>query len=193
MRQGIAYRGARLDAITSNGVVSALKTYGIKTDLDLRKNGEGTAGGVSPLGNEVRYFNYSCPYYWGGTDGINNPNNYENLAAAIKVFADADNYPIYYHCSIGRDRTSMVTMLLLGVLGVSITDIFMDYEVSFLTSRTFYDTATPEHMMNIFTATCTNISVYNEGTTFAQQCEDYLLDIGVTAEEIAAIRANMLE
>ena len=193
VRQGIAYRGARLDEISSNGVVSALKTYGIKTDLDLRKTGEGTAGGISPLGKEVQYFNYSCPYYWGGANGINNPDNYANLASAIKVFANADNYPIYYHCSIGRDRTSMVSMLILGVLGVSSADIFMDYEMSFLTSRTFYDTASPQTMFDAFETTYTNILVYDDSRTFAESCEAYLLDIGVTAEEIAAIRSNMLE
>ena len=193
VRQGIAYRGARLDSITEKGIYSALNTYGIKTDLDLRKKGEGTAGDVSPIGAEVKYFNYSCPYYWGGPDGIDNPANYANLASAIKVFADADNYPVYYHCSIGRDRTSMVSMLLLGVLGVSTTDIYMDYELSFLTERTFYDSASPQYMVDVFSTTQTRVSLYDTERNFKKACELYLLEIGVTAEEIAAIRSNMLE
>ena len=38
--------------------------YKIKTDLDLRKSGEGTAGTKSPLGNDVNYINIQgqCQY-----------------------------------------------------------------------------------------------------------------------------------
>ena len=193
VRQGMAYRGARLDQITSNGIHSALATYDIKTDLDLRKSGEGTAGGISPLGEDVQYFNYSCPYYWGGQNGIDYAANYANMASAIKAFANKDNYPIYFHCSIGRDRTSMVSMLILGVLGVSTTDIFMDYELSFLTDRTFYDSTSPTHMVDIFMDTYGHIASYAGAYTFQEGCENYLLEIGVTAEEIAAIRSIMLE
>lgn len=193
LRQGMAYRGARLDQISANGVVSALKTYGIKTDLDLRKAGEGTAGGESPLGADIQYFHYSCPYYWGGTNGIDYIDNHANLASAIKVFAKEENYPIYFHCSIGRDRTSMVAMLIQGVLGVPLEGILMDYELSFLTEKGFYDTATPTHMVDTFMNTYSHIASYNGAYTFMEGCEAYLLDIGVTSEEIEAIRFIMLE
>ena len=192
VRQGMAYRGARLDEVSSNGVVSGLKTYGIKTDLDLRKGGEGTAGGLSPLGQDVQYFNYSCPYYLGGSTGIDNSSNFKNIASAIKVFADIDNYPIYFHCSIGRDRTSMVSMLILGVLGVSQADICMDYEMSFLTNRTFFDQSSPKYMMDVFMNTYGFLASYDGNTEFKEGCEAYLLDIGVTQAEINAIRTIML-
>ena len=87
----------------------------------------------------------------------------------------------------------MVAMLLLGVLGVPTEDIFMDYEMSFLTSRDFFDTASPTHMVNTFTNTFGYLAMYGDSMSFTESCEAYLLEIGVTAEEIAAIRSNMLE
>lgn len=193
VKQGMAFRGAYLDEIKPAGKVKALETYGIKTDLDLRKAAEGTAGKGSPLGETVRYINYSCPYYWGGTTGIDNPKNYENLANAIRVFANEANYPVFFHCSVGRDRTSMVAMLIEGLLGVSEDDIFMDYETSAFSYRGTLDGTSMTHMVNTFQTTYVNLLIKSEESDFQAACETYLLSIGVTQAEIDSIRSILLE
>ncbi|MBQ2769222.1 MAG: tyrosine-protein phosphatase [Clostridia bacterium] len=193
VRQGIVYRGGKLDNITPSGIEAFTNTYKIKTDLDLRKEGEGMQGG-SPAGEEIAYYNYSCPYYTGGTAGIDNENNYENLAAAMRVFANADNYPVYIHCSIGRDRTSMVAMLLLGVCGVSVNDISLDYEMSFFSESGCLDGATVEQMTGSLATTMAYLFRNSSTTgTFKDACETYLLQIGLTQAEIDAIRQNMIK
>ncbi len=196
IRQGAVYRGAKLDSITKEGKIAFLEKYQIKTDLDLRKHGEGLLG-ESPVGNEVSYYNYSCPYYTSlrtsETTGIDEEKNYENMASAMRVFADSDNYPVYFHCAIGRDRTSMVAMLLLGVCGVSKTDIYMDYEMSFFSESGCSDKASVEQMVNNFSVTINYIAQCGESHgTFQENCEAYLLQIGLTQTEIDAIRNNLI-
>jgi len=44
--------------------------------------------------------------------------------------ADPDNHPMVFHCTAGKDRTGLMAMLLLGVLGVSDEDIVVDYELT---------------------------------------------------------------
>ena len=193
IRQGMVYRGAKLDYITEEGKTAFLEQYQIKTDLDLRKTGEGLLG-KSPVGEEILYYNYSCPYYTGDTTGINEEQNYESLASAMRVFADADNYPVYFHCAIGRDRTSMVAMLLLGVCGVSKTDICMDYEMSFFSESGCSDKAQVAGMAQTFSVTLNYIARNGDShATFQENCETYLLQIGLTQAEIDAIRSNLIE
>lgn len=193
VKQGMAYRGAYLDEILEAGKTQALETYKIKTDLDLRKDGEGSAGGVSPLGESINYVHYSCPYYLGGSTGINVVANHANLAGAIKTFANADNYPIFYHCSVGRDRTGMVSMILLCLLGVSEQDIMMDYELSFFSYRGTLDGADSGYMMAIFKNAYDYVATFDGAETPIQGCENYLKFIGVSEDEIAAIRSLLLE
>ena len=187
-RQGMVYRGGRLDEITEKGKLDAKEKYGIKTDLDLRNFAEGTAGQVSPLGKEIHYVHINAsPYYLGGETGIDVETNKPTLAAAIKTFAKADNYPIYVHCSLGRDRTAAVCMLIEGLLGVCKRDMMIDYETSFLSKMGSLDGQTAGKMQEIFSRTYDYMATHQQDN-FALACETYLLQAGVTAEEIANIR-----
>ncbi|MBQ8428478.1 MAG: tyrosine-protein phosphatase [Clostridia bacterium] len=196
VKQGMLYRGARLNDVTEAGKRQALETYGIKTDLDLRNSEEVGDMTTSPLGEEVRYVNISCPYYADG--GMSIFIRTAELAQVLKEFAKEENYPMLYHCSIGRDRTGTISMLIEGLLGVSEQDILMDYEMSFFSGC--IDETPVEKMLGYIEATMTRVrypDIYSpeskEDVPFATCCEEFMLSIGVTAEEIAAIRNIMLE
>lgn len=202
IRQGIVYRGAKLDGITASGKKAFLEKYGIKTDLDLRKTEEATKT-VSPAEKSVRYLQYACPYYTGGDTGLDVSSNYANLAAALRVFAEADNYPVYFHCAIGRERTGMLAMLLLGVCGVSREDIELDYELSFLSESGCSDFGNNDAERIIYgkTSEFGNTLRYilqcgatdGEEVSLKDACAAYLLQIGLTQAEIDAIRENLIE
>ncbi len=205
VRQGMAYRGATLDLIGEEGIEDALVKYGIKTELDVRNASESQGRTVSSFGEGAKYYSYSCPYYMGdhGLDMNKSryPEEIENLSKAIKVFAVEENYPIYYNCSLGRDRTGMVAMLLQGLLGVPREYIYMDYEVSFFSERGCCDFAgnNPKlkigHMIDALTGVYSYIDGYGESgdvLPFSVNCEKYLMDIGVTETEIASIRNLLL-
>ncbi len=195
IRQGIAYRGAKLDDITETGKKQFLETYGIKSDLDLRAATEGYKG-ASPVGDDVAYRNYSCPYYT-GANGLDNSDYYEALASALRVFTKSENFPVYFHCSIGRDRTSMIAMLLLGVCGVSTEDIALDYETSFFSESGCLDGASVANMTRGVDNTMSYImqfgKKYDGNDSFQRSCEAYLLRIGMTEMEIFDIRQNLIE
>lgn len=195
VKQGMVYRSGTLDSITSASLESAINEFKITTDLDLRASGEGTAGKKSPLGSGINYVQVSSPYYLGKYDnGINNPENWPNLKKIMQVFADSKNYPVIAHCSLGRDRTGNVCMLLSGLLGVSKKDIFLDYELSFFSSTGCADKSTVEHLVTQLESTYNYVATYGaEGDSFSVCVEKYLLDVGLTQQEINAIKTNLLE
>lgn len=201
IRQGMVYRGGKLEGISTAAKEKALKAYGFKTDLDLRA--EAT---VSPLGNTVNFVNVSGPYYAGsGTTGtgINSFDDSskgpwkgtyrEALLEEIRTFAKPENYPIYVHCSLGRDRTGTIVFLINALCGVGEMDLFMDYELSFFSEVGCADNQTPAYMVGTpFTSLYNYIKNYGKGT-LQENTEKFMLDIGISQEDIDSIRNILLE
>ena len=190
IKQGMIYRGGKLNDMTELGKEYFRNEIGVKTDLDLRANGEGGAGVKSPLGDDVSYVNISGPYY---TSRISTTEGKLAIAEEIKIFANKDNYPVYVHCSLGRDRTGTIIMIIQGLLGASKNDIMMDYELSFFSVTGTLDDASVQGMKNTIEDTYEYINDNYKGDNFSQKVEKYLRSAGVTAEEIQAIRDILLE
>lgn len=191
IKQGMIYRGGKLENITEKGKQQFLYEFGIKTDLDLRTVGEGGAGagGKSPVSDSLNYFIYDGRYYV-GDKGISNENGKKIIADEIRVFANPDNYPVYIHCSLGRDRTGTIVMILLGLCGAAKWDIYADYEMSMFSYGGTQDGSNPwQSIQDTYAYINNNYS----GSTFAEKTENYLLSCGITAEEIATIRSMMIE
>lgn len=197
IKQGMVYRGAKIEDATEAGKQKMLYEYGIKTDLDLR--GEVAE---SPLGESVNFVNVSGPYYIGG-DGIDSLKDSnkahwsgtyrEALIKEIKTFANPENYPIYVHCSLGRDRTGTICFLINALCGVGEMDLYMDYELSFMSVMGNIDGQNPRNMVGGgFTNLYNYIKNYGTGT-MAENTEKFMLDIGITQAEIDAIREIMIE
>jgi protein tyrosine/serine phosphatase len=53
-----------------------------------------------------------------------------NVAAAIRAIADAPEGGVVVHCAGGKDRTGLLTALLLHNAGVGIDEIAADYALS---------------------------------------------------------------
>lgn len=194
VKQGMIYRGAAADKITAAGKEMLLNTYGVKTDLDLRGTLE-----CSPLGDTVNFVNVSAPYYAHKASeyAIYRTAYREALVTAVRTFAEEDNYPIYMHCAIGRDRTGTLSFLINALLGVGEEDLYLDYELSFMSQagcNDFKGEITPSTFLySHFWSLYTYIDNYEGGETFAEKTERFLLDVGITEEEIEAIKTIMLE
>jgi hypothetical protein len=207
VRQGMVYRGGALDKAIHNGAVVSemtqagkeklLHVYNIKTDLDVR----GSIS-ASPLGSAVNFVNVSGPYYVGGAgiDSNADSSHYptwsgtykDALLKEIQTFANPDNYPIYFHCQIGRDRTGTLAFLINALLGVSEQDLYMEYELSFFSEAGCRDGQQPMNMMSTFRRLVNHIKNYSKGN-LKKDTESFMLDLGVTIEEIDSIRTIMLE
>ncbi|KAL9006708.1 MAG: hypothetical protein Q9188_000582 [Gyalolechia gomerana] len=52
------------------------------------------------------------------------------LKQIFDVLADAENYPLFFHCTSGKDRTGLLAFLILLVLDVPLDVISVDYMAS---------------------------------------------------------------
>lgn len=194
IKQGLVYRGARLNYITDTGKDVFINELGIRTDLDLRSSSEAGNATHSPVDDSLNYYQISGRYYNSNETGIFSKEGMATIAEEIKVFANADNYPIYFHCQVGRDRTGTLALILEGLLGASQNDIMKDYELSY-----FSQIGSPTNQDELNALRTQIINTYNRilmrypGKTFAQKVENYLISAGVTQEEIESIRSIMLE
>jgi protein tyrosine/serine phosphatase len=52
------------------------------------------------------------------------------VTATLRLVSDPATYPVVIHCAAGKDRTGIVSAVLLGLLGVPDKDIVADYALS---------------------------------------------------------------
>ena len=186
IQYGIMYRSAHFDSITEKGK-EQIKRLGVKTDIDLR----GESNTVSPLGENVRRLNYNAPYYVDEADGngiqcgLNGAESYvKEFVKEFKACADSDNYPIGFHCSLGRDRTGTLAAMLYAVSGVSRYDIVKEYELSWLSTAA----ANNPHIQTGSINKLCNFIESKDGETFKDKACNFLLSIGVTQAELNSVR-----
>lgn len=195
VRQGMVYRGGNLDHITEAGVQKALYTYGIKTELDLRHTFEISENLLEKNGvNHINVGENGAPSYVHPYNSITDPKNKEILAKEVRTFVDKDNYPIYVHCAIGRDRTGTICFLINALCGVTKKDLYLDYELSAMSTIGTDGENMPDALLaNYFTPMYEFIDGL-EGESYADKTATFLKTyLDITDEEIEMIRANLLE
>ena len=146
---GLLYRGGKLngttsgEAITEEGKIEMLDSLKIRTEIDLRSTDDdggqtenAIGGGVNyikiPLGQYANILDYET---WSSLDESEKSGNFDaNNKNAIKqifeLLADKNNYPIYFHCNAGADRTGTLALLINGLLGVDEQSLIKDYELT---------------------------------------------------------------
>ena len=231
MNQGILYRGARLNnsystgfdkdskirdeycvvepEITEDGEKVFTDDLKIKTEIDLRDtNGNGYPGGGIPgsvdqaptIGSVVDGVTYiAIPM----DNSATIEDNKEEIKEFFEVLANKDNYPIYYHCNIGTNRTGMVSYLIGALCGMSQHDLELDYMFSNLGTialptplssnrkRTELIELTGEYEKNTYGASYVVNSF--EGNNLIEKAENCLKDCGVSQETIDAVRKIMMD
>ena len=132
-----------------------------------------------------------------------------NLSKIIKFIINAteDDYSIYYHCSEGKDRTGIISAVLLSMLGVSRKEIIKEYlytnrvahrkaNIYYLVAKYIrFDVNLAKKLHGMFSARKEYIEVYfdvvrdeydNNYMTF------YKKGLGLTEEEVEAFRKKMI-
>jgi protein-tyrosine phosphatase len=132
---------------------SALVEYGVKTVVDLRANEELEADPPAALPVQVLHvpFMETDASDWQKIEGeldaavraapdvptatrdvylIFLERFSRNVAAAIRAVANASEGGVVIHCAGGKDRTGLLTALLLHLAGVGIDEIAADYALS---------------------------------------------------------------
>lgn len=188
IRQGLLFRSGNLNNTTYLGEQTILKDLKIKTELDLR-DPEKEMIMTHPF--VTNYINISSPMY--ADPGIFYEEDKQAVKDIISVFANKDNYPIIYHCAIGRDRTGTIAVLLGGLLGMSIDDLSRDYDLSFYVTGDDTDYPSAMHR-SVFNSLISKLKRYKSNElSFQENVEAYLLDIGIKSEQIATIKEVLIE
>ena len=214
VKQGLIYRGGEIvtqaweehlvtNSETSKKVFREEMKIGVELDLrktDGRENEQGRYKACAfAEDGDIDFVPLPIGSYGNTISG-----NKKDLVTIFNLFANADEKPVYYHCYGGADRTGTVGFLLNGLLGVSYTDLVIDYEL------TSYSSINNEHirshaksrqqwdhyaeLISGLKNDKTNGYVWDGTSSMKENIENFLLKAcGVSQETINTIRDIMLE
>ena len=191
IKQGLVYRGGEFDDINnpehvSFGAAKVIKEdMRLKTDIDLRIEAAHNKFTKSFAGDNVNYQLIPFDAYGATLNDVGRA----NLRKILEIFADEENYPVYFHCAVGADRTGTIGMYLDAILGMSSEDIILNYNFTSLAGeliRSWYHTSD-----------CIGLWEYLEeimpDKTVAERLMANLKKSGITDETLDKIRNILLE
>ena len=160
-----------------------LGTFGIRTDVDLRSEGECWGMEASPLGDGVRWVRVSSAAYQGLQDDWGKA----AFARVFRLFLDPGSYPIDFHCIAGADRTGSLAFVLGALLGVEEEELRRDWEATAFwnTDRDFVHAKRFDLLVAGFDAF--------PGGTIHERVEAWVRSCGFGDADVAAFRERMLE
>jgi len=198
IRRGAVVRADALDRLTARGW-AALEAHGVRTVIDLRNDDE-LAADVAPRPPGLTTLHLPLDGVedtefwqdWHGRPEFGTPLYYRpfldhfpaRTAAVVTAIARAEPGGVVVHCGIGRDRTSLIAILLLALAGVGPEEIAADYalsedRVTFGRVGTFY--------ADRGIAPATVIAELLAGL----DVEAYLRAAGVSGDDLSAIRTRV--
>jgi protein tyrosine/serine phosphatase len=149
MAPGMVYRGDALRSITPGDRRIITEELGVRIIIDLRTIEEAGGDGLEDarLFPDLRVYNFSIvPEGRIGREPFpsNEPEKLairyvENLEEGLTAICDAlaqiaqaarQHEPVLFHCAAGRDRTGLLSALLLKLVGVSDGEVIADYVAS---------------------------------------------------------------
>ena len=189
---GHLFRGSTL-----NGYVSAtaedlqtLRDLGVGGEIDLRyqetyDKDMGCGTSAFGFGTDDYFFAAANDYT---AANLNESGTQQRLKQEFDFILDhfRQGKAVYYHCAWGADRTGMLTFLLEGVLGLTIDQIYKDYELtSFSVAGNRLKTSFQDRI---------DVILALDGATLRDKFENYFLNkLGVSATDITYFRSVMLE
>ena len=219
VKKGLYFRAGRQDRMTDEDLLG-LSDLQISTQIDLRRPDEAREQGKGPLeAVGARYINIAV-IPEGGTDQLSRlvgdtgisgkrylgylefgPSSWLKM---FEIFADAGSLPVVLHCTAGKDRTGVSTAFLLSVLGVSRDWIEADYlltnldtarQADFIESTVGYPEGVDRESMLLAAGVPEDaMKDFLDGVEAKWgSAVGYLEEIGVTQEQMDAVRHNFLE
>ena len=219
IKKGIYFRTGRQDRMSEKDLAE-LKNLKISTQIDLRKPEEILDQGKGPLENMgADYINIPIIPDGGsdqlsrlvGDTGISGKRYLgylefgpESWLKIFEILANKDSLPLVLHCTAGKDRTGVTTAFLLSVLGVDRDLIEADYKLTNLdterqadfieNSGGFPEGVDREAMILAAGVPEDAMKVFLDGVESRWgSVLGYLEEIGITKNQMNAIRDNFLE
>ena len=128
IRQGLIYRtsGSKFNNTTpSDATAKAVLTdlLRVRTEINVANS---TTNNVNLSGVTVQ----NCYMAYGAVPYSNLARNSVRVRQVMNILSDESNYPVFYHCRIGTDRTGITGVMINGLLGVSFNETIQDYGFS---------------------------------------------------------------
>lgn len=185
IKQGLVFRGAELDMhtfVSEAGKKTMRDILGIKTEIDLRGEAIGFTN-ESVLGEDVKFVQVALYAY----ESYIKEENYKNIIKIFEVLADKNNYPVYFHCWGGADRTGCLAFTIEAILGLCEEKLMQDFELTCLS-----------HYGNVKNRDDDDFSAMIEeliklGSNWCERMTNFLLKCGVPMSNIEKVREIMLE
>lgn len=189
IKQGLLYRGSEIHdeelSIAESGKETFIEDLGIKTQMTLRFENPPSLP-HSYVGESVAYaFLPYRPY-----KEVFYHYHRQGLRRIFEFLADKNNYPIYFHCFGGADRTGMIALFLRALLDEPEEDIYIDYE---LTSLSIYAGGAAEGVKSLgfrnrhydyFTEFLDLLEPYAPSGTLNEKVKNFLLDCEISQETL---------
>ena len=128
IKQGLIYRtsGSKFDNSTPSDAEARrilTEQLRVKTEINVADKTDNNVN-LDNVKLENCYMDYgSVPY-------SNLARNSVKVRQVMDVLADEANYPVFYHCRIGTDRTGITGIMINGLLGVPFNECIQDYGFS---------------------------------------------------------------
>ena len=200
MKQGMLYRGGSFESIdektkaltiniTDLGRKTITDQLGIKTEVDLRKNKADSSGIVENCNltkSTIDGLSYiSLPMYYGGKNILEYSDDDYDDPARVKDFfellANENNYPMYFHCTHGKDRTGGLAYVLQALFGADKESMYRDYLFSNFASYMDYN-MNVDGIEGKFGKTLSN---YTQGQTLQEKTYFFLInEINVSGDTL---------
>jgi protein-tyrosine phosphatase len=175
---GQLFRGAPLAYFTSEGCAE-FAALGIRTVIDLRTADERAAKPDSPCvadSAKLVFAPLPIPYNVDAHDYIADLDATPSIATALRTLGDESAYPIYFHCTWGRDRTGVLGAVILLALGATRAAILQEYSLSEAAVGAFPDSL---------------VAVLDE-VERRGGIEAYFAAAGISKDQLATLRARAI-
>ena len=186
IKQGMIYRTAGnkfdnwsgVDSDCINVLTNQLK---VKTEINVANS---TDNNVDLSGVNVE----NCFMAFGSVPYSNLARNSVRVRQIMDILSKEDNYPVFYHCRIGTDRTGITGVMINGLLGVPFNEVIQDYGFSNFSpiDNQRYPHKTPDSNGDDIAKYIDEILAM-PGKNFQEQTYNALLTIGCPAEQLDAI------
>lgn len=190
VKYGLLIRGGRISASDREVLVGQL---GVQHEIDLRGKedrdpSDGDVATESPLGGDVWFTIADKAASYALT-----PVATWQLYLRCVIDAVTHREPVYFHCTVGADRTGTLACVLEGLLGLSQSDIDKDYELTCFYSGTGTDELARRRNETDWKGLINAIKAVS-GDTFRDKCVHFAVGTcGMTMADINAFRAAMID
>ncbi|HTU61019.1 MAG TPA: tyrosine-protein phosphatase [Polyangiales bacterium] len=178
VKDGLLFRGPPLAALGDDGC-AAVAELGIRSVIDLRVESEVS---LKPddacVSNEAQLLAapLPVPYNVSPADYIAVLDTSESIVRIFEVLGDEARYPVYFHCTWGRDRTGIMSAVVLLALGATPEAIMEDYLVS-------------DETVGAYPA---SLRAALEEIASRGGIDAYLAAAGVSAQQLATLRSHAI-